>query len=505
MDDLKPQEQKRIDGFKIYLESMCQPNTSKLRYYKYLLLLRPIILKWKSIDILTDEVSLEQLKAIYDFVLDEQNKIDKGIFKTINPPSYHEKRFYSAALNAYISFLFDNKNDVNATKYDANNTNNCFENEEDKHLLMSLKSVEKCPLIGGRDLNVANDPLMLRLMASLRTKPFVILAGHSGTGKSRMVRKLAYMTCCDETLRKTDRPGNFCMIQVKPNWHDSTDLLGYYSALSEKYESTDFIHFICKAYAYPEVPFFVCLDEMNLAPVEQYFAEYLSAIESAKEINNIRITDELISKKYYKSISNLGVETKEAANWISKYGLTIPKNLFIVGTVNMDETTCQFSRKVLDRAMTIEMNEVSFENFGQVDIEPSYKDTLKPKEVSKLLSGASHAERLSDNQKIILKSLQKTLASTPFVVAYRFANEFALYTESLNLFGGGGEDVAFDHLILMKVLPRISGEKSIIERIFNSPEKGLKKLLNDQLANSQSRKKIDEMIASTDSYLSFWP
>jgi hypothetical protein len=368
-----------------------------------------------------------------------------------------------------------------------------------------LKTVEPKPMLGGKELELADNPLMLRLMAALRTKPFAILAGHSGTGKSRMVRKLAYMTCCDEKLRGGDKPGNFCMIQVKPNWHDSTDLLGYYSALSQRYETTEFVKFICKAYAYPHVPFFVCLDEMNLAPVEQYFAEYLSAIESAKDDNGIRTTDTLIAKDVYGTALDLGVESKNAADWIEAHGLTIPKNLFVVGTVNMDETTCQFSRKVLDRAMTLEMNAVNFETFGTTDHEPSFADTLKVDEVVKLLGGKAKAGGLTADQKSKLTVLTGALEFTPFVVAYRFANEYALYTESLALFNGGDEKVAFDHLVLMKILPRILGEREMVNSLFGDSSKGLKGLFGESGTKALSVVKMDEILQRKESYLSFWP
>ena len=162
-------------------------------------------------------------------------------------------------------------------------------------------------------VNLANaeEVILLRLAAALRAKPFAILAGHSGTGKSRMVRQLAYMTAAtgnhkvlfeDAEGNPLKSPGNFCMVQVKPNWHDSADLLGYYSELKGGFRGTEFVKFICKAYAYPDVPFFVCLDEMNLAPVEQYFAEYLSAIES-RRIEDVVILDGSGAEKTIKSIS----------------------------------------------------------------------------------------------------------------------------------------------------------------------------------------------------------
>lgn len=122
--------------------------------------------------------------------------------------------------------------------------------------------------------------IMKNFIEALKTKPFLLLAGISGTGKSQKVKELAFLTCPKggELSADPTTPGNYCLIEVKPNWHDSTELLGYYSNLAEKYTITPFLHFVHKAATHPDVPFFVCLDEMNLAPVEQYFAEYLSVL-----------------------------------------------------------------------------------------------------------------------------------------------------------------------------------------------------------------------------------
>ena len=112
-----------------------------------------------------------------------------------------------------------------------------------------------------------------------------------------------------------------------------------------------------------DVPHFLCLDEMNLAPVEQYFAEFLSVIESRKSSEDGTITTDPILKKstedWYRVLTaELTGDNEALRNRFLEEGITIPQNLIVVGTVNMDETTFSFSRKVLDRAMTIEMNEV---------------------------------------------------------------------------------------------------------------------------------------------------
>ena len=126
-------------------------------------------------------------------------------------------------------------------------------------------------------------------ITAIKSKPFLLLAGISGTGKSRIVRELA-RACWDEGTDKykAQKPKNFQMVQVKPNWHDSSDLIGYVSRVSGKAEfvAGEFLKFIAKAWENTETPYFLCLDEMNLAPVEQYFAEYLSVIESRKSHEN---------------------------------------------------------------------------------------------------------------------------------------------------------------------------------------------------------------------------
>lgn len=370
---------------------------------------------------------------------------------------------------------------------------------------------------------LAGDDMLTRLTAALRTKPFAILAGHSGTGKSRLVRRLAYMTCNDVELFKEaeghSAPGNYCMVQVKPNWHDSTDLFGYYSEIAHKYHTTPVVEFICKAYAYPETPFFLCLDEMNLAPVEQYFAEYLSAIESMEKKGDDWVTDSLVaipSKKDEdgKDVRDLiavdqlmgGQASQRAGKWIKDHGLTIPANLFVVGTVNMDETTHQFSRKVLDRAMTLLMDEIDFTKMSEKK-KPSDEILLEPDGIKFFLEKEESAS-LDKDEMMMLQQVNNTLANTPFVVGYRFANEYALYRDAI---GKLDEDdntevrnrKALDHIVLMKLLPRIHGEAGEVKLLFGKDDsEGLRKLLDK---DTLSGKKMKEILDRKSEYLTFWP
>lgn len=370
---------------------------------------------------------------------------------------------------------------------------------------------------------VKDNDMMQRLMAALRTKPFAILAGHSGTGKSQLVRRLAYMTCNDEGLlaeaKDSNAPGNYCMVQVKPNWHDSTDLLGYYSEMGGgKYHTTKFVEFICKAYAYPETPFFVCLDEMNLAPVEQYFAEFLSAIESYSETT--KLTDRLITEKA--SPEEICGETKltESLEEVKKHGLTIPRNLFVVGTVNVDETTCQFSRKVLDRAMTILMTAVNFKSMTDKN-DPSKEECLDPAGIDFFLKRTSQTT-LVQGQMDKLDAVHQQIGDSAFAIAYRFANEYALYqtayqmlmSEGLNADGNpnpddeGCQKKALDHVVLMKLLPRIHGEKGAVRKLFGYRDRNGQDVpgLRDKLpSDGLSVAMMDKILARDDEYLTFWP
>ena len=395
---------------------------------------------------------------------------------------------------------------------------------------------------GARKLSeaFAGDGMLKRLAAALRTKPFAILAGHSGTGKSQLVRRLAYMTGNNERLAKEGEgrtaPGNYCMIQVKPNWHDSSDLLGYYSEMGGRhFVNTPFVEFACKAYAYPETPFFVCLDEMNLAPVEQYFAEYLSAIESMERKGGVWVTDPLVEvdgagggdgegKPDPEILAQVmkGAESTEAAEWIAAHGLTIPKNLFVVGTVNMDETTCQFSRKVLDRAMTLLMNEVKFGSMA-ASKKPSEEALLDDEGIGFFLGGDVRGE-VGSVESGLLEGLNEPLANTAFVVAYRFANEYALYEaawarlEGADLAGATEEarrrlaETALDHAVLMKLLPRIHGEGRVVKGLFEGRkakgeggEREVPGLKARVLPGGLSARMMDAILARPDEYLTFWP
>ena len=380
--------------------------------------------------------------------------------------------------------------------------------------------------------NYSPSALSTSYLTAMRTKPFLLLAGISGTGKSRIVKQMAFESCPDIPALRNDKtaPGNYELIEVKPNWHDSSELLGYESEIGgPHYVVTPFVRFLVKAMRYPDVPFFVCMDEMNLAPVEQYFAEFLSVLESRKLLSDGTITSEPLIKadifsKYadqlHRDLDITDAETyKTVYDRLKNDGLRLPSNLIVVGTVNMDETTPQFSRKVIDRAMTIEMNiedaETPFKNFFEGGDALHYYDNPQPKELflpkvvqaSEALSilSAEDASYLKENVPGLLHSLNSALNGTPFKIAYRVQNELILYFFSLREENPdeAAEALlaqAMDAILMMKVLPRIEGDEDLLDK----PLKALAQFTENYPQASRKIAEMQERLPRAH-FTSFWP
>jgi hypothetical protein len=166
---------------------------------------------------------------------------------------------------------------------------------------------------------------------------------------------------------------------------------------------------------------------------------------------------------------------------------------------------------VLDRAMTILMDKVDFESMKDdtKSAAPAKDDLLDAKDVQKFIDRKIHAGKLDDDQVALLKAIDAVLGKTPFAVAYRFANEYALYENSLCVLTGAEKNAslakqAMDDCVLMKVLPRIHGEESYVKKLFmgEGGTTGLKGILNE---DSLSGKKMKEILERKTTYLSFWP
>lgn len=358
----------------------------------------------------------------------------------------------------------------------------------DNYVILKKDSESKLPA------DTTLDTSYLPYLTALRTKPFMLLAGISGTGKSRLVKELAFMTCPkdwkDENTGVTESldedpttPFNYCLIEVKPNWHDSSELLGYYNALDEKYELTSFIRFAYHAIQYSKIPFFVCLDEMNLAPVEQYFAEFLSVLETRTMTDKGIISAPLLKAELFNSIveDKYNKNDKIVFKYIKDNGLQLPSNLYVIGTVNIDDTTHQFSRKVIDRAFTIEMNGGNLRDMFSEKNENAlqYRDDVLPleaiqscfvsaNEVFKDAHMAKYEKDIKEKVPAHLEAINFILKDTPFQVSYRVQNELILYLTYLVKQAGFPDDInslvgeAMLVILLQKILPRVQGDDKLL-------------------------------------------
>ena len=288
---------------------------------------------------------------------------------------------------------------------------------------------------------VFDQKLLARYVASLLTKPFVILTGLSGSGKTKLAQAFAQWICQDES--------QYCIIPVGADWTNREPILGYPNALKQgDYVKPDnrVLDVICNANKNPDLPYFVILDEMNLSHVERYFADFLSAMESGEAIT-----------LFPEGISHNGVPAN----------LHLPQNLFIVGTVNIDETTYMFSPKVLDRANTIEFR-VTKEEIGQ------FFDLNKDLALSNLRAKGSSMSRtflsLANNRQFSNDDIQKVSETiTSFFDHLKKAGaEFGFRTSSeirrlINQLSIVDPNLSFNEKvdigIMQKLLPKLHGSR----------------------------------------------
>ncbi|MFR2423306.1 MAG: MrcB family domain-containing protein [Haemophilus parainfluenzae] len=368
------------------------------------------------------------------------------------------------------------------------------------------------------DFNDTSDSKVDREMNIIRlSKPFLILAGISGTGKTRFVRQQAERTGLD----------NYCLVSVRPDWHEPSDLLGYISHLGSqpKYITTDVLRFIVQAWKHisdsgfdlktgkvteeqlNEIqPYWLCLDEMNLAPVEQYFSDYLSILETRQWNGEVYQCDPLLKASALENIqpTDLGLSEGDILwEYFKENGISIPFNLIVAGTVNMDETTHGFSRKVLDRALSFDFNEFYPNDFNAYLSSNTQNKTF----TYPIYSDASLSLNLDSpfvkESCEFLSEVNSVLKNSPFELAYRALNELLLSVKCINPKNEIDLQSVWDDFLMMKVLPRIEGDSEKLD--FDGEESlltNLEAIMREQLsAIWDGEKRIDLFRETNEGYV----
>lgn len=388
-----------------------------------------------------DNEDINLISKLYDEVKGIQRDQSSYIFNK-DAPSYGMKGFYSASLKKYMEFLTTKINDIQPMVSSKKS-----ESKIREFNILSLKGK-----ILGSGL-VFSDILINRFIASLLTKPFVLLTGLSGSGKTKIAQSFARWISEDNNQYK--------IIPVGSDWTNREPLLGYPNGLDpNEYILPDSgaLRLIIEASKEENQlkPFFLILDEMNLSHVERYFADFLSVMESDEEIM-------LYSGKLRRSSDGIDVPNK--ISW--------PQNLFVIGTVNIDETTYMFSPKVLDRANTIEFR-VDDNHIKSFLEQPSIIDLS-------LLDGkgaamAQHFLALSKDNRIeqdgiYTKTFVKFFNELKEIGAefgYRTAIEMLLLIKKLNTIGEFTKEQSVDIALMQKLLPKLHGSKGKISKVLDA-------------------------------------
>ncbi|WP_037036328.1 McrB family protein [Pseudovibrio sp. JE062] len=294
----------------------------------------------------------------------------------------------------------------------------------------------------------------------LPTKHFVILSGLSGTGKTQLATLYARAIHGKNTRDAVD-PFLF-VCPVRPEWTDPSGLTGYYDVISDRYVVPPFLEAVLIATAFRDSPVFVILDEMNLARVEYYFSDVLSAMETGEAL----------------PLHSNGVPLEGTTGSSIPASIPLPSNLFISGTINIDETTNPVSDKVLDRAILIEMNDIDVSGYlKELEIqEPSLSDACK------------HCGQY-------LIEMQSIMARHRLGFGYRLIREVVLYHSfSVGKLGQDRNDV-LDEMTVQKILVKLKGSEA---------QRALLKDLSKLTVNlPQATSLLEQLIADLDEYGSF--
>lgn len=399
----------------------------------------------RSIDLLSDSFYKNnkiERKTLYEIKdIDLLNNLHKEVLKLqkdknsyiyySEAPGYGDNNFFSASIKNYIKFLESKK--MNTKEKTSENLIELFHH-------ISLES--------GLTFSTT---LILRFIASLTSKPFVILSGLSGSGKTKIAQSFVQWICEDENQYK--------IVPVGADWTNREPLVGYPNGLvSNEYITPDsgVIHLLMKAIKKENEnkPFFLILDEMNLSHVERYFADFLSIMESNDTIK-------LYTGNTRESLDGLSIPLE--IGW--------PKNVFIIGTVNIDETTYMFSPKVLDRANVIEFR-ITEDEINDFLASPGIPDLkkLKGQGITMAESFLSIAEKgeIEKNEALAKELVYffNELKKVGAEFGYRSATEIMQLAAKLKVLEPSvTDDDCLDIAIMQKLLPKLHGSRSKLVKI----------------------------------------
>lgn len=282
---------------------------------------------------------------------------------------------------------------------------------------------------------------------AMKAGGLVVLGGMSGTGKSRLVTTYAQALGLSEE--------QFSFIPVSPSWLDDHDLLGYADLANKRYmpAANNFLSVLLHAQQHPEQTHIICFDEMNLAKVEHYFAQFLSILELADHDENRRI-----------QLYNQGLEEQFSNAEDYPATISVGRNIIFVGTVNFDESTHRLSNKVLDRATLIQLtlNDFMGMNFGETAPEPTQQQIFS---LTDWTVNAEH-KAIDPDELSLLWNIQQAMQGEADSLGFgpRTVKQINRYLLQLNpiLNEQLSRDIVLDEQLIGRVIPKLRGDEELL-------------------------------------------
>ena len=431
-------------------------------------------------------ISEGDIKKAVDLI--DKGKIIEGFKDGTTYDVIYNNKIYPPKLLVAVAYKIASDIEIKSLDFDGGVGTPCFQILNELGFKPELKKQKNGT---SSDKKTKMENLYSNLLKSITSKPFTILAGGTGTGKTRAARQVAIQIAGEENVET---------VAVGSDWTDNRPLLGFRNLLSsdgKTYVTPRALLVMLKALNNTEKPYFLILDEMNLSHVERYFADFLSSMESHEPL---RLHDCIEGLK------------SDGTNEIVPHQVAWPKNLFIIGTVNIDETTYMFSPKVLDRAHVIEFK-VPWNEIEAGLSSPPARSLLRweSSKTNAFMNIALDKDKSLESQNqekllSILEDLYECLEGTRFNFAHRTARECLNYVatsiELMNTKLIEEEDLItlIDLAILQKALPKINGSTGSLSKVLDALVQFSTK---HKLTNCETKlKSMNEQLKS-DQFVSF--